>query len=78
MSIVLMTCFAKNTIPSFIPIELPIAKYKIVGLSNTLAEVKMAEDLHLSYREYLRLLSKHDITVNYSDFSNCWMVVVSE
>ena len=79
MPIALMTCFgSKNAIPSFIPIVLPTAKYKIVGLSNKLDEVQIAEHLCLSYQEYLRLLSKHDITVSYSDFSNYWMVVVSE
>ena len=79
MPIALMTCFgSKNTIPSFIPIVLPTAKYKIVGLSNKLDEVQITEHLCLSYQEYLRLLSKHDITVCYSDFSNYWMVVVSE
>jgi hypothetical protein len=79
MPIALMTCFGdKNAIPSFIPIVLPTAKYKIVGLSNKLDEVQMAEHLFLSYQEYLLLLSKYDITVSYSDFSNYWMVVVSE
>lgn len=79
MPITLMTCFgSKNAIPSFIPIVLPTAKYNILGLSNKLDEVQIYEHLCLSYQEYLRLLSKHDITVSYSDFSNYWMVVVLE
>jgi hypothetical protein len=79
MLIALKTCFgSKNAIPWFIPIVLPTAKYKIVGLSNKLDEVQIAEHLCLSYQEYFRLLSKHEITVSYSDFSNYWMVIVSE
>lgn len=72
----LMVCYgSKNAIPSFIPIVIPEGNYKIIGLSNKLNDNQIKE-LRLTYYEYLKLLSKHDITVNYSDFSNCWLVVV--
>ena len=72
----LMVCFgSNNAIPSFIPIVIPEGSYKIVGLSNKLNDSQIKE-LGLTYHEYLRLLGKYDITVNYSDFSNCWLVVV--
>ena len=72
----LMVCFGnKNAIPSFIPIVMPEGNYKIIGLSSQLSESKI-EELGLTYHEYLRLLSKYDITVCYSDFSNYWLVVV--
>ena len=72
----LMVCFgSKNAIPSFIPIVIPEGNYKIIGLSNKLNDSQI-EELGLTYHGYLRLLGKYDITVNYSDFSNCWLVVV--
>lgn len=50
--------------------------YKIIGLSNQLTEKQMSDELGLTYHQYLRFLGEKDITVNYSDFSNYWMVVV--
>ena len=73
----LMVCFgSKNAIPSWIPIVIPEGNYKIIGLSNQLTESQMSEELGLTYHEYLRFLGEKDITVNYSDFSNYWLVVV--
>lgn len=77
MKFALMVCFGKkNLIPSRIPIIIPEGNYKIIGLSNQLTETQMSEELGLTYHEYLRLLGEKDITVNYSDFSNYWLVVV--
>ena len=67
---------SKDSILSFIPIIIPEANYKIIGLSNQLTEKQMSDELGLTYHEYLRFLGKKDITVNYSDFSNYWLVVV--
>ena len=73
----LMVCFGyKNSTPSWIPIVIPEGNYKIVGLSNQLTETQMSEELGLTYHEYLRFLTEKDIKVNYSDFSNYWLVVV--
>lgn len=73
----LMVCFGKkNLIPSWIPIIIPEGDYKIIGLSNQLTEKQMSNELGLTYHEYLRFLGEKDITVNYSDFSNYWLVVV--
>lgn len=72
----LMVCFGpKNKIPSWMPIVIPEGNYKIIGLSNKLNDSQISE-LGLTYKEYLKLLGEKDITVNYSDFSNYWMVVV--
>lgn len=67
---------SKNAIPSWIPIVIPEGNYKIIGLSNQLTEKQMSDELGLTYHQYLRFLGEKDITVNYSDFSNYWMVVV--
>jgi hypothetical protein len=77
MKFALMVCFGKkNLIPSWIPIVIPEGNYRIIGLSNQLNESQMSEELGLTYHEYLRFLGEKDITVNYSDFSNYWLVVV--
>jgi hypothetical protein len=73
----LIICYGKNNlIPSYIPICIPEGNYKMIGLSNQLTESQMSEELGLTYHEYLRYLGEKDITVNYSDFSNYWLVVV--
>lgn len=66
---------SKDSILSFIPIVIPEGDYRIIGLSNQLNESQMGE-MGLTYHEYLRFLGEKDITVNYSDFSNYWLVVV--
>jgi len=74
---VLMVGFGgKDSILSFIPIVIPEGDYRIIGLSNQLTESQMSEELGLTYHEYLRFLGEKDITVNYSDFSNYWLVLV--
>ena len=76
MPFALMVCFKNKTIiPSYIPIIIPEGNYKILGLSNQLNEKQM-EELGLTYYEYLRFLGEKDITVNYSDSSNFWLVVI--
>lgn len=55
---------------------IPKGYNKIVGLSNKLTEKQMSDELGLSYHEYLRFLDENEITVNYSDTSNYWLVVV--
>jgi hypothetical protein len=77
MRFVLMVCFGKkNLIPSWTPIIIPEGNYKIMGLSNELTEKQISEEIGLTYHEYLRLLEEKVVTVNYSDFSNYWLVVV--
>lgn len=66
----------KNKIGRWIPIVIPKGNYKIVGLSHQITEKQINDELRLTYLEYLRFLGEKDITVNYSDFSNYWMVVV--
>ena len=73
----LMVCFgSKNAIPSWIPIVIPEGNYKIVGLSSQIDEKTMTENLGITWKEYIRMLNKQDITVSYSDWSNFWLVVV--
>lgn len=74
----LMVCFgSKGSIPSWMPIVIPEADYEILGLSNRLSEDDMKK-LDMAYKEYVDFLYEQDITVNYSDFSNFWLVLVEK
>ena len=76
MPFALMVCSgSKGAIPSFFPIVIPEGNYEIVGLSNSLTDSQIGK-LGLTYNEYIKVLSEKDITVNYSDFSNYWLVVI--
>ena len=73
----LMVCYGlRESCLTFIPIVIPEGNYKIVGLSNSLDKKQVAEHLGVPFKEYLKILWKQDITINYSDSSNFWMVVV--
>lgn len=56
-------------------INLPLGNYEIVGLSNSLTDQQI-KHLGVNHSEYIRLLSSMDITVNYSDTSNFWLVII--
>ena len=73
----LMVCFGqKDAIPTFIPIVIPEGDYRILGFSNILSEKQMDKDLGLTYPQYLKLLRDNEILINYSDYSNFWLVLV--
>ncbi len=73
-----LLCAYSASILRFTPIAIPKGSYKIVGLSNSIKSDFVIEYLQLSYSNYLELLYKHDIVVNYSDTSNFWLILVSE
>jgi hypothetical protein len=76
MPFALMVCHgSKDSIPSYYPIVLTEADYTILGLSNKLNEYQITQ-LGLTFHEYIRLLNEYDIVVNYSDYSNLWLVII--
>jgi hypothetical protein len=56
-------------------IRMPKGNYTILGFSNKLTDSQI-EALGLSYYKYLNLLGEKEITVNYSDSSNYWLVLI--
>jgi hypothetical protein len=73
----LMVCYGnKSSIPSFYPIVIPEGNYKIVGFSHKIINETIKGNLKMSFDEYMKLLRENDITVNYSDNSNYWLLIV--
>lgn len=73
-------CMNKETliVNETIKIKLPIGNYKIIGLSHKIDEITIFKELGITHKEYIKILNKKDITVNYSDYSNFWLMVVLE
>jgi hypothetical protein len=67
----------KNEILTFIPIIVPENNYKIIGLSNQLEPEIIEKEIEITFNDYLKILNKNDITINYSDTSPFWLVVLS-
>ena len=50
--------------------------YEIIGWSNELAPELVEEKFKVPFKQYIKLLNEKDITVNYSDHSDFWLVVI--
>ena len=57
-------------------INIPKGNYEIIGRSNELAPELVEEKFEVPFKQYIKLLNEKDITVNYSDHSDFWLVVV--
>ena len=57
-------------------INIPKGNYEIIGRSHELSPELVKEKFQVPFKKYIRLLNKKDITVNYSDSSDFWLVVV--
>jgi hypothetical protein len=66
----------KNEILNFIPIVIPEDNYKIIGLSNELEPELVEKEIGIPFKNYIKILNEKEITVNYSDTSNFWLVVL--
>ena len=51
--------------------------YKIIGFSHQISEEQMKQ-LGFEYLEYIKLLTKEDITFNYSAWTGQWVVLAVE
>jgi hypothetical protein len=71
----LMCAYGRNKL-SFIPIVIPEGNYEIIGLSNQLCPEFVEEKLGIPFKDYINILNEMDITMNYSDNSNFWLVVL--
>jgi len=66
----------KDEILNFTPIVIPKKKYKIIGLSHQLEPELVESEIGILFKDYIKILNKKDITVNYSDTSSFWLVVL--
>lgn len=57
---------------------LPRGIYKYIGLSHQVSLELVEEVLKVPFKDYINMLNEKDITVNYSDNSNFWAVVLTE
>jgi hypothetical protein len=57
-------------------IKIPKGDYEYIGRSNELSPELIDKFFKASFNDYIKILNKKDITVNYSDHSNFWAVVV--
>lgn len=63
---------------SFYPIVMKSGDYEIVGFSHKITEGQIKEKLSMSFNEYINLLSDNEITVNYSDNSDIWIILLEK
>ena len=57
-------------------INIPRGNYEIIGRSNELEPELIESKIGIPYKEYIGILNEKDITVNYSDRSDFWLVVL--
>jgi len=57
-------------------IKIPRGNYNIIGLSNQLTPELVKSQIKISFNEYIKILNDNDITINYSDNSNFWLVIL--
>jgi hypothetical protein len=58
-------------------IKIPEGNYKYIGRSNELSAEFVEETLNVPFKDYINMLNELDITVNYSDHSNFWAVLLT-
>lgn len=57
-------------------INIPRGNYEIIGRSNELPPELVEEKFKVPFEKYIKLLNEKNITVNYSDHSDFWLVVI--
>ena len=57
--------------------KIPKGNYEVIGLSNKIKPDLVESKIKMPFNDYIKILNKKDITVNYSDTSNFWLVVIS-
>ena len=58
--------------------KLPKGNYKYIGRSNEISPEFVEDIFKVPFKEYINMLNEMDITVNYSDHSNFWAVLLTE
>ena len=71
----LMCAYGRSEL-NFIPIAIPKGDYEIIGLSNQLEPKLVESKIEIPFKDYIKILNEKDVTVNYSDTSNFWLVVL--
>ena len=56
--------------------KIPNGCYEIVGLSNQIELELVESEIGIPFKDYIKILNEKDITVNYSDTSNFWLIVL--
>jgi len=58
-------------------INLPKGNYEFIGRSNELNAELVERKIGVPFKDYINILNEKDITVNYSDNSNFWAVLLT-
>lgn len=58
--------------------KIPKGDYRYIGRSNELSPEFVESELNVPFEEYITMLNELGITVNYSDHSNFWAVLLTE
>lgn len=58
--------------------KIPKGDYRYIGRSNELSSEFVESELNVPFEEYITMLNELGITVNYSDHSNFWAVLLTE
>lgn len=61
---------------SYYPVVMNHGDYEIVGFSHKITVSQITEKFSMSFNEYIKWLSENEITVNYSDNSNVWIILL--
>ena len=61
---------------SFYPLVMKSADYEIVGFSHKINIDQITEKFSMSFNQYINWLSDNEITVNYSDNSDVWIILL--
>ncbi len=58
--------------------SIPKGNYEIIGRSNEMEPELVESKIGIPFKEYINILNEKDITVNFSDHSNLWAVLLTE
>jgi len=58
--------------------KIPNGDYEFIGRSNELEPELVESKIGIPFKEYIAILNEKDITVNFSDHSNFWAVILTE
>jgi len=59
-------------------INVPRGNYEFIGRSNELEPELVEAKIGIPFKEYISILNEKDVTVNFSDHSNFWAVLLTE
>lgn len=76
MPFALMIGTGRDFASSYHPIVMKSGGYEIIGFSHKITEDQITEKFSMSFNQYINWLSDNEITVNFSDNSDIWMILL--